>query len=160
MDNLYLIITFLLLLPGIFGILLPILPGLPYMFLISFLYAWLTKFQIINSREILILAVIALISLIIDHFAGLLTARLGGATKQSLIYGLIGSILGLFFFPPLGSVVGLFLGIFLGEITSHQNQHKAIKAASAGVLGSLAAILIDLVLAIIFLVLFLVFALN
>jgi len=160
MNKIYIIITFILLLPGIIGIIIPVLPGIPYMFAISFIYGLLTRFISLNAIELIILALLAILSLIVDYSSGIMGAKYGGATKKSLIYGLAGLIVGTIIFPPFGGIIGLFIAIFISEILVHNNNKKAAKAASYSVLGSLTGMIINLVLAIIFLICFLAFTLN
>jgi len=71
-----------------------------------------------------------------------------------MLFGFVGMILGLIIFPPLGTIIGLFLGILTGELIANSDQSRALKAASGGVISSLIGILINLVLAITFLIIF------
>lgn len=160
MDKIYYISSIVLLLPGIAGAVIPILPGIPYMFLITLIYAIITKFHTLNTGEIIILTAITLLSIIIDYFSGLFGAKYGGAHKKSLLLGLLLMLIGTFVFPPFGGIIGLFLGVFIGEIITHNDQRKAIKAATSSTLGTIAGMILNLLLSIIYLILFIIFAIK
>ena len=160
MEITYVIICAILMLPGIAGVIIPAVPGIPYMFIVALVYSILTKFSTIDSTEIIVLAIITVASLVVDYSTGLLGAKYGGAGKKSLFWGLSGSIIGTIIFPPLGGIAGLFIAILLAEILAKNDHKKALKAASGGLLGSLAGIIINICLAITYLVCFLFFALR
>ena len=149
----------LLLLPGFAGIFLPI-PGLLYMFIISLIYGFIDKFERLQPWELGVLAGIALISILNDYLTGMLGAKYGGAAQKSMLYGIIGMIIGTLILPPFGGLVGVFLGILVAEILNHGNKERAVKAATGGLLGSIVGMVATLILAIIFVFLFVFFVLN
>ncbi len=159
-ESVLLIITSIFLLIGLAGVWLPFVPGIPFMFVVALIYAIVDKFTRLSSQELMILGGITVASLIIDYLSGVLGAKFGGASKKAILYGTIGLILGLVFFPPLGSIIGLFLGVFIVELSEQKDRAKAIKAATGSLLGSLAGIAINIVLALIFFGLFLFFVLK
>ena len=130
------------------------------MFFISLIYIFIDKFHHLSAMELIYLGIIALISIAVDHFSGLLGAKISGATRNGIIGGVIGFLLGLILFPPLGGFIGLFLGIFIIEITNFAHWKKAIKAASGSLLGSLTGILINMFLAAVFIILFVLFGIR
>lgn len=149
----------LLLLPGFAGIFLPI-PGLLYMFVVALINGLIDKFERLQPWELGILGGIALVGIFNDYLTGMLGAKYGGAAQKSMIYGIIGMVIGTFLLPPLGGLVGVFLGILIAEIFNHRNGQRAVRAATGGLLGSIAGMVITLILAIMFVFLFAVFVLN
>lgn len=161
MDNTLLVTLFsILMLPGIAGVLLPFVPGIPYMFLVSLLYGFADRFTHLAGQDVLILAVILIVSIIVDYSAGVIGAKYGGANWRSLGIGLLGFIVGIFVFPPLGGIIGLFVGIVIAEIAQRKTRQHALRAATASLVGSLTGALVNFVLAVAFLICFIVFALN
>lgn len=160
MSNTLLAIIFaVLLLPGFAGIFLP-LPGILYMFIISLIYGFVDKFQHLQPWELGVLLAIALIAMVNDYLSGLLGAKYGGAAQKSMLYGIIGMIIGLIIFPPFGGLVGVFAGILLAEIIRGNSQEKAVRAATGGLVGSIVGMAITLVLSIVFLFIFAIFAIK
>lgn len=152
-------VAILLMLPGLAGVLLPAVPGLPYMFLVALIFAIIDGFTHIRPYEVSILIGIVAISIAVDYMSGILGAKYGGASKQGLLSGLVGMLGGTIFFPPFGGIIGLFIGIFLAESYGRRTRQEALKAASGGVIGSVASIAINIVLGLIFIGLFAWFAL-
>ncbi len=148
-------IFIILILPGLAGVFLP-LPSLLYMLAVALLFGFVNKFQHLSGVELGILSAIALISLLTDYFSGVLGAKYGGATKISLLLGILGFFIGTVAFPPFGGIAGIFLGIFLSEVFQGK-RWQALKAASGGVIGTLSGMVINLILAIFFLILFIIF---
>ena len=70
--------------------------------------------------------------------------KMGGGTRS--IYGTtIGVILGMFFFPPFGIVLGAFLGAFLGALMDNKEQKQAISIALGALLGFLCGTFLKLI---------------
>ena len=80
-DITVLFIFVVLMLPGLLGIVLPILPGVPYMMVVALTYGLVTHFHTLSGTPLYILGGIALVSLVIDYYSGIAGARIGGASK-------------------------------------------------------------------------------
>lgn len=125
---------------------IPTLPGVPLMFALTFIYGLIDGFETMAAWHLAIFAALALLSIAIDYSSGLIGAKLGGASKKALVFGIVGLFIGLIIFPPLGAFAGLFIGVFIAELFQFRDHHRALKAASyslvATVTGALANILI------------------
>lgn len=136
------------------------LPGLAYMFVVALVFGFVDHFTHINAGNLVILGLISLLSIVVNYFSGIYGAKYYGATKQAIIAGIIGFLIGLIFFPPFGGFVGLFLGVFIVEIIHIPDFLKAFKKASGSLVGTIAGVLINLFLAGLFMVLFTLFAVK
>jgi len=159
MATRWIIVFSLLLLPGLAGIILPV-PGLAYMFLVALIFGLVNHFQQMTWQNLVVLGVILIISIITDAVSGIIGAKYGGASKQSMIAGFIGMIVGVMALPPFGGLLGIFLGVMIWEIISRSNRKKAMRAASASLIGSVAGMLLSLLLSLLFIVLFILFAIK
>ena len=160
MNNIILLIIFFItMLPGIAGAFLPI-PGLLYMFIVAGIFGFIGHFEILSPLEMGILAVITVLSILNDYFSGILGARYGGASSRSMLFGIIGTIIGVILLPPFGGLLGVFIGIFIAEMIWKKDRVKAIKAASGGLIGSIVGMIVTLILSILFLFLFVIFGLK
>ncbi len=133
MDTVLLIIAAILILSGIAGCILPVIPGPP----LSFFGIWLlhfTKYASFETRLLLILAFIATIATILDYAAPVWTTRRFGGSKKGIWGAAIGMVAGLILFPPFGIIIGPFAGAIAGELFSGAEIQKALKAG----LGSFA----------------------
>lgn len=146
--------------PGFLGIFIPLLPGVPLMFVVAFVFALIDRFIHLTARELFILAFIAFAAFVIDHASGLIGASFGGASRKALIAGVIGFVIGMALFPPFGSLIGLYLGIFIVEMVYSVDIKKATRAASSSTIGSLIGIIINAMLGVLFMILFVWFTLH
>lgn len=138
----------------IFGVFLPMLPGVPLMFMATFVYAFASNFARIEPWHFWIFGGITAASLLIDWSAGLIGAKFGGASRRSLLLGLGGMLVGLVVFPPFGIVAGLFAGVFLGEVARHRTSAQALKSATSSLVATAGGVVINLVLALAFVLTF------
>lgn len=146
--------------PGILGAFLPILPGIPYMFLVTLLYVIIYKWGNITPTEFAIMVLICAISLAIDYGSGILSTKIAGAAAKSTLIGFAAMIIGLILFPPFGGLIGLFVGVFIAEYFSRDSIKTALKSASYGLAGTIIGMAANLLLSITYLVLFVIFAIG
>jgi hypothetical protein len=143
-----LIIVMILLLLGIGGTILPLLPGIPLMFVSIAAYGWYEGFNTITPKYVCILAALTVISLIVDYLSTVLGAKYFGSSKKGMWGALLGTFIGLFLFPPLGLLLGPFLGAMIGEYIEIQDVEKAVKIGVGTVVGLFSGMVFKLVLAI------------
>ncbi len=138
MDLLLVFLGLLLMIIGILGSFLPILPGPPLSWL-GLVLLHLTQAVPDNWLRIGITGAIALIVVALDYIIPAVGTKKFGGTK----YGVIGTTLGLLvalFFPvlgPIGIVVWPFLGALVGELLNKADRKTATKAAFGSFLGFL-----------------------
>jgi uncharacterized protein YqgC (DUF456 family) len=147
------LVPFIFALLAFFGLVAAVIPGIPaifYMFLVSLVFALIDGFVHLSQFELLILLGIYLVSFCVDAFSGVIGAKYGGASFRSFFLGILGAIIGMLALPPLGGLLGLFAGIFFSEIARHRSGKDAARAASFGVLGMVAGLVVNVVLAIVF----------
>lgn len=158
MNHFWLSIIFVfLLIPGLVGVFLPVLPSIPYMLVIAIIFTFVDKFEHLTLLSLTALIVITFVSIIVDYLSGLLGAKFGGAGLKSLALGFLGMIIGVLINPLIGGIIGLFVGILIGEYIGFKDHKKALKAATGGLLGAMVGMVVNFVLAMLFLILFLVF---
>jgi uncharacterized protein YqgC (DUF456 family) len=148
------IITLVFLLLGALLMCLPMMPGMPLMFIMTVVYGFVTDFSEMEPWHLAIFGGLTLLSVIIDWSAGLLGAKFGGASRKSLFYGLVGMVIGLVAFPPFGMLAGLFIGIFLGEIQRKRSGEQALKSATSSLVATAAGIVTNIVLAFVYVITF------
>ena len=147
MELLLVIIAFVLLVAGLLGAVLPVLPGPPLSFFGLLLLRW-SDFAEFTFVFLLVWAIIAAAVTIMDYFLPSLLAKQFGGSRAAVIGSFLGLLAGIFFFPPWGLVFGSFIGAFVGElIHSNVNGAKAFKVALgaflAFIVGSGAKLLVS-----------------
>lgn len=155
MDIALLIIGFVLILTGIIGSFLPVLPGPPISWL-GLLVLYLTK-AIPNDWVFLgITLAVALIVLALDYIIPAIGTKKFGGTKAGMIGTTIGLLVAVFF-PVLGVfgiVVWPFIGALVGELLNKADQKTALKAAFGSFIGFLTGTFLKFIIAIVYLGLF------
>jgi uncharacterized protein YqgC (DUF456 family) len=149
-----LIISAILIIIGMLGIFLPVLPGAALVFGGTLLYAWGTGFEVISAGYIALFGVLAVLAWGVDYIAGLLTAKKYGTSKYGIIGSVVLGIIGLIMFNVIGLIVGQLLGVILGELYYGKKMDSALKSGMAAfigyVLGSIAKVVLCGIIAVMF----------
>jgi len=155
MDNtsLYYVIAGVLIVVGLLGTILPVLPGLPVMFAGMLLAAWAGGFERIGAGTLTALGLLVLLSMVVDLLSSLYGAKRSGASNKGLWGAGLGGFAGIFFGIP-GLVAGPFLGASLGEMAHGRAWRDASKVGLGTWLGILVGALLKLMLAFWMLVVF------
>ncbi|AXT47716.1 MULTISPECIES: DUF456 domain-containing protein [Chromobacterium] len=124
----------LLIVAGLAGTMLPIIPGLPLMFGGLLLAAWLDNFNHLGAISLIIMALLTALGLVIDFFAGLLGAKASGASSQALWGAFIGGIVGMFF-GLAGVLLGPLVGAVIGEFIARKDAFQAGKVGIGTFIG-------------------------
>jgi hypothetical protein len=126
--SLYLLISLAGLISLVFG-----LPGTFIILGVSVLYGWYGGFQEITIRLIVILVVLALAGELIEFLLGILGSKKYESSNRaivgSIIFGIIGAVMGAPFFFGIGAVIGAFAGAFAGAILMELSQGKKMDEA-------------------------------
>lgn len=144
-----------LILLGLLGTVLPLLPGTLLVWGGVLLGAWIDDFTRVGVGTVSVVSVLAVLAWGLDFVAGLLGARRVGASKQALVGAALGTVLGLF----MGLVGVLFMplvGAAVGEYWAQKNQQRAAKVALATWLGLMLGMVAKVVLSFVMVGIFLV----
>jgi uncharacterized protein len=127
-----------LMLIGVAGIVLPVLPGTPLLFGGMLLGAWLDDFSRVGVIAVVVLGVLAVLAWAIDFAAGVLGTKLVGASTEAMVGAGIGGVVGLFGGIP-GLIFGPVIGAAAGELYAQRTAQQAAKAGVAAGLGFVVA---------------------
>ncbi|SET33002.1 hypothetical protein SAMN05660297_02042 [Natronincola peptidivorans] len=142
MENIYIVISFALILLGVAGVFFPILPG-PMLVLIGIaLYSYGTDFIVITPYWLTLFAILTLITITVDYLASFITAKKFNASIWGMAGMIIGGFLGLMVFNIIGLLIGQVIGLILGELFMGKELIEAIKTGSAGVVGYLISLIV------------------
>lgn len=130
------VIAALLIVVGVAGTILPVLPGVPLVFAGMLLAAWTDGFQHVGAISLIILGLLAVFALIVDFVAGLLGAKRVGASRLALFGAMVGTLVGIFFGIP-GLLIGPFAGALFGELIAGSTMRRATDVGVAAWLGFL-----------------------
>jgi len=119
---------------GIAGTVLPVLPGAALIFGGVALAAWIDGFARISVWTVFVLAVLAAIAFAADYLAAVLGAKRAGASQLALAGAAIGVVAGIFG-GLIGVVVLPFVGAVIGEFVAQRNLRRAGRVGLATWIG-------------------------
>jgi len=138
MDYFLLALAIALMIVGIAGCLLPVLPGPPLSFL-GIVLLHLTRFADVSKNLLIILGAVAIIVTIIDYVVPIWGTRHFGGSKYGMRGATVGLIIGLFL-GPAGIIIGPFVGAVVGELIFRDDIKYALKAGFGSLLGFLTGV--------------------
>lgn len=156
MNTTAVVITILVILLGIAGTILPVLPGIPLVFLAMAAYGWYEGFSTVTPRFLIYMAGITVLSMFVDYLATYLGAKHFGSSKKGVFGAIIGTVAGLFIFPPFGLFIGPWVGAFCGEMIDGKNTQEAVRTGTGTVIGLFGGMVFKVVLGLIMLISFLI----
>jgi len=119
---------------GLLGLVLPLIPGVPLVYLGIVVAAWAGGFTKIGAFTLLLCGVLAAVAFVVDYVSGVLGAKRMGATPWGLLGAFVGTIVGLFFGLP-GLILGPAVGAIGFEYWKDPKFKKASKAGAGVVIG-------------------------
>jgi len=105
----------LFMLIGLFGLLIPIFPGLLIMWIASLGYGIASGFTTTGVIIFVIISVIAILGTLVDNLMMGAGARKGGASWLTILIALLAGVIGTLLFPPIGGIIAIPLAILLLE---------------------------------------------
>ena len=141
------LVASVLVLAGLMGLVLPVIPGAPLIFAGLLLAAWAEDFAYVGVWTIVTLATMTLIILGVDLWATMFGAKKFGASKRSMLGAVIGAVIGIFLGLP-GVIFGPFIGAVAGEILAQKSLGQATRAGVGATIGLVLGAAIKLTLAI------------
>ncbi len=135
-----------LILVGLAGTVLPVLPGTILVWAGIALGAWIDDFTRVGEVTMVVISVLAVLAWVLDYVAGLMGAQKAGASKQALVGAAAGTVLGLF----MGLIGVLFMplvGAAVGEYLARKDQTRAMKVGVSTWIGIMVGLIAKVVLA-------------
>jgi uncharacterized protein YqgC (DUF456 family) len=134
-DWLLLILTVFIMLIGLAGILLPLLPGIELIWLAALGYGILHGFTWPGVLAMVVITAFFAAGLSSDIWITGLGLKSAGTSLVSMLLGAAGLVIGSLFFTPLaGILIGLGILMVL-EFRRHRDVKKAVASAGSAVLG-------------------------
>lgn len=119
---------------GLAGMLLPLLPGAPLLFLGLLLGAWAEGFRYIGIWTLLLLAALAALTYVVEFAASILGVKKYGGSRRAMVGAAVGGIAGIFLGIP-GILFGPFVGAVIGELSLQRSLDEASRAGFGTVVG-------------------------
>ena len=127
---------------GLIGVILPIVPGVGFVWIVVLVYAIAERFATIDAITFTVLTILGAIGVSSDLWVSQAGAKLGGASMWSLVAGLVlgavGAIVGLIFLGVgaiPGAILGAVLGIVAAEWYRRGDWREALKVGGGWLVG-------------------------
>ena len=119
---------------GIAGCIVPVLPGPPISFA-GLLFLQFSRFGHFTATFLLGMGALALMVTILDYIVPIWGTKKTGGTRAGIWGATIGMILGIFFFPPIGIILGPLVGAVIGKSIRGASLNRSFKAGMGSLLG-------------------------
>src|SRR6056297_3236421 len=126
-EFLLIVLAALLLLIGLIGCILPVIPGPPISF-VGLLVLEATEKVDFSNNLLLLMFALATIVTVLDYIIPVWGTKKFGGTRAGVIGSTLGLIFGLIFFPPIGIIIGPFAGAVIGELIQKDDFNNALKS--------------------------------
>lgn len=120
---------------GLFGLIIPILPGLVIIWVPALVYGILTGFNWTSGILFAVMTILMVAGSLIDNVIMGAKARQQGASWIAIAVALALGIIGSLAFPPIGGIVAALLGLFVVEILRLKDYKQALESTRSMALG-------------------------
>jgi uncharacterized protein len=133
------IILLAVMLFGLFGLVIPAVPGLTIIWVAVLVYAIFTGFTWVTGVLFAIITILMVAGGLVDNLLMGAGAKKSGAGWLSVVVAVVAGLAGSLLWPPLGGIVLALLGIFAVEIIRVRNLRKAWESTRGLAIGCGAA---------------------
>jgi uncharacterized protein YqgC (DUF456 family) len=133
---------------GLLGCILPVLPGPPLSF-VGLLALHFSKYAQFSFNFLVLFGSITVIVTVLDYIVPLWGTKKFGGSKAGIWGATIGLLLGIILFPPLGIIIGPFAGAVIGETLTGKKSSEAFRAGLGSLMGFLMGVGLKLVTSIV-----------
>jgi len=153
-------ITLIIMAVGLFGLIVPIFPGITVIWLAALGYGVVTGFSTLGWVLFAVITVMLIVGVTIDNVLMGAKARKEGAAWSSLALGWLAGILGTIIFPPVGGIIAAPLVVLLLEYVRLRDINKALASLRGLAIGWGASFVVRIFIGLAMIGVWLVWSLN
>jgi uncharacterized protein len=129
------ILTFVVMLVGLFGLVIPIFPGIVVMWLAALVFGVIDGFRSLGIMLFVLITLLALAGVTVDNVLMAAATRKGGAAWVSVFLAMLAGLIGTILLPPIGGLIAAPLVVLLLEYRRRRSwpeSWEAVKGLMAG----------------------------
>lgn len=149
MEIMIIIVAFLLIVLGIVGCIVPMLPGTPLSYAGILLLHFTEQVQF-TTTQLIIWLILVIVLQVMDYITPLLGSKYSGGTAYGNRGCIAGTIVGLFFMP-WGIILGPFFGAVIGEMLGGRDLEHALRSGIGSMIGFVLGTLLKVIVGFYFL---------
>jgi uncharacterized protein YqgC (DUF456 family) len=153
-------VSLVIMLVGLFGLIVPIFPGIVVIWLAVLGYGVVTGFNTLGWVLFAVITILLVVGVTIDNVLMGTQAHKEGAAWSSLALAMLAGILGTIFFPPLGGIIAAPLVVLLLEYLRQRDFNKALRTLRGLAIGWGTSFVARFFIGLVMIGLWLVWALN
>lgn len=143
METFLIIVAALFIIAGFIGSFLPVIPGTPVTY--GGLLILQLATQPFTTNFLLIWALIIVAIMVLDNVIPAYGTKKFGGSAYGIWGSILGMVVGIFFFPPFGMIIGPLAGAFVGELIGGKTSDRALKSAIGSFVGLFVNILMKVI---------------
>ncbi len=156
------LVAYLLIILGLIGSILPILPGPLLIWLGALLWAWADGFQAVGWPTLVVLGLLMVLAWASDLILTTFGTRKAGASWKAVAGAIAGGIAGAILLSGvipvigtiLGTILGALIGLLLAEYYDKRDWGQAYQASKGYIFGSVAARVLEMFLSLLMIAIF------
>lgn len=107
---------------GVMGIIFPVVPSIPMIWLGIFLYAVLTDFQTLSSQTLVVISALGFAVLLFDYITSILGNKEFEGSVLGVLGGVLGGLVGSLFGPIYTYIVGPVVGSIVIQLLAGKDK--------------------------------------
>ncbi|SFK85924.1 hypothetical protein SAMN04487950_1480 [Halogranum rubrum] len=140
------LVALALLVVGVVGSVVPLLPGALCSLGGVYLYWWVSGYTVPGPVVLVGLTLLGVIALVVDYFSGPIAARAGGASLATTAIAAVVGFALFFVAGPFGILLGIAGTVFAIEFYRNDDVDASLRTAAYATVGVLASSAVQLVL--------------
>ncbi|MDG6004288.1 MAG: DUF456 domain-containing protein [Candidatus Brocadia sp.] len=153
-DIAVLVISLIIMTVGMAGIIIPIIPSTPLIWVGAFIYAISTHFEKVTWTMLLFFALMTIFSVVLENLGNVYGAKKFGATRWGILGSVIGTGAGFFLGGPVGLILGPIVGTIIFEVIGGKDYKGALKSGVGNFVGFLGGSIVKMIIGLVMIVLF------
>ena len=153
-------VVLLFMLVGLFGLIVPVFPGIVIIWLAALGYGVVSGFTTLGWWLFGAITVLMVIGTLVDNVLVGAGAVKGGAAMSSMWLGIAAGVVGTLAFPPIGGLIAAPLVVLIMEYRRHRDWEKAFLALRGMAVGWGLAFVVRFGLGLLMIILWVIWDLN